>query len=217
MDKITLYHNLFLGCLIACIALAALAVLLFFVLDIRSVIGYLTGRSRRTQIQKMEAESAQSGRLFRKTRSGMQYADSQMKEDMGVQDSVSPGARKVENAVRSARSAELMSSQGAAEPVPDPQTPPHGGGEPTSLLQDGSENTSLLQDGSESTSLLRGRTEEIAPSQRPSAQGSPPAEAGATEYLEHVRQDGQEKANRSTNGTFRIEREIVMIHAEEVI
>ncbi|MCD8046373.1 MAG: hypothetical protein LUE90_07055 [Clostridiales bacterium] len=59
MENITLYHNLFLGCLIACIVLAALAVLLFFVLDIRSVAGYLTGRSRRARIRKMEEENTQ--------------------------------------------------------------------------------------------------------------------------------------------------------------
>lgn len=40
-----LYHNLFLGCLIACIVHAAIAVFIFFALDIRGVIGFLSGRT----------------------------------------------------------------------------------------------------------------------------------------------------------------------------
>ncbi|MCD7922018.1 MAG: hypothetical protein LUG27_06225 [Clostridiales bacterium] len=55
------YHYLFLGCLIACMALAAITVILFFVLDIRGVAGYLSGRTARRQIQKIEEENAAGG------------------------------------------------------------------------------------------------------------------------------------------------------------
>ncbi|MCD8133090.1 MAG: hypothetical protein LUE19_04460 [Clostridiales bacterium] len=55
------YHYLFFGCLIACMALAAITVILFFALDIRGVAGYLSGRTARRQIQKIEEENAAGG------------------------------------------------------------------------------------------------------------------------------------------------------------
>jgi len=97
MDRITLYSNLFLVCLAACIGLAVLAAVLFFALDIRNVFGYLSGRTAKQQIRKMEEASAQSGRFFRKTRSAMQYAAEHRKADMGISEAALPGAREAEN------------------------------------------------------------------------------------------------------------------------
>ncbi|MCC8151650.1 MAG: hypothetical protein LIO96_09425 [Lachnospiraceae bacterium] len=239
MNKIELYGNLSLIFLAACIGLAVLAVILFFVLDIRSVFGYLTGRTAKRQIQQMEEESAQSGRLFRKTRSNMQYVDEHMKADMGISEAAAPGARKVENAVRSAKSAELMQS-GGEQTAPSPggnytASRQQGGEEATSLLQDGAQATSLLQGGEQATSLLQNgeeatsllqhgeeatsllRNGEETTSMLKNVRTRTPGPDETTAYLEHARQTEQKKAHRSTNGTFKIEREIIMIHAEEVI
>ncbi|MCD8149892.1 MAG: hypothetical protein LUE92_10100 [Clostridiales bacterium] len=132
MDRITLYGNLFFTFLAACIGLSVLAGVLFFILDIRSVSGYLTGRMAKRKIQQMEEEIAQSGRLFRKTRNNMQYVDEHLKADMGISGAAVPGARKVENLIRSA----------------------------SSLLRDGEQAASLLQSEEQATSLLQ--SEELA-------------------------------------------------------
>lgn len=99
---ISLYHNLFLGCLISAIVCLIVAVVLFFVLDIRSVIGYLTGRRAKKGIKELEAITALSGRLLPKERTNMQYVDQKMKDDMGVRQKAKPGIRRVENVVEAA-------------------------------------------------------------------------------------------------------------------
>ncbi len=57
IQKITLYHNLFQGCLILALICLVIAVVLFFLLDIKEVIGYLSGRQRRKKVKEMEAGS----------------------------------------------------------------------------------------------------------------------------------------------------------------
>ncbi|MCD8217411.1 MAG: hypothetical protein LUD01_05105 [Clostridiales bacterium] len=153
MDRITLYGNLFLTCLAVCIGLAVLAGVLFFVLDIRSVFGYLTGRMAKRQIQQMEEEIAQSGRLFRKTRSTMQYVDEHLKEDMGISGAAVPGARKVENLIRSA-SLLLRDGEQAASLL-------QGEEQETFLLQGEEQETLLLRSEGQETLLLQGE-EQVA-------------------------------------------------------
>lgn len=97
--KIQLYHSLYLGCLCLTILCLILAIVLFFALDIRSVLGYLTGRQAKKKIRELEAANAVSGRLNAKERSAMQYVAQDMKKDMGVRQKAAPGARKVENVV----------------------------------------------------------------------------------------------------------------------
>lgn len=99
---ISLYHNLFLICLISAIVCLIVAVALFFVLDIRAVIGYLTGRRAKKGIKELEAVTALSGRLLPKERTNMQYVAQEMKDDMGVRQRAKPGIRKVEHAVEAA-------------------------------------------------------------------------------------------------------------------
>ena len=118
--KIGLYHNLFQICLILALLFFVLAVVIFFVLDIRSVIGYLTGRRAKKGIKKLEAETALSGRLMPKERTNMQYVAQEMKDDMGVRQKARPGIRKVEHAVE-------VAAHPVAEPsraTTIPQTPP---------------------------------------------------------------------------------------------
>ncbi len=100
-QKISLYHHLFLGCLIVALICLAAAAALFFLLDIREVIGYLTGRQRRKKVKELEAANAQSGRLM-KEKSSMSYVAQEMKKDMGVRGQAAPGARKVEHVVQEA-------------------------------------------------------------------------------------------------------------------
>ena len=99
---ISLYHNLFLICLISAIVCLIVAVVLFFVLDICAVIGYLTGRRAKKGIKELEAITALSGRLLPKERTNMQYVAQEMKDDMGVRQKAKPGIRKVEHAVEAA-------------------------------------------------------------------------------------------------------------------
>jgi len=112
--KISLYHNLFLTCLVLAFVCFALAVVLFFVLDIRSTLGYLTGRRAKKKIKELEAATAVSGRLMPKERTNMQYVAQEMKDDMGVRQRAKPGIRKVEHVVEVAMptTADLPVSEG---------------------------------------------------------------------------------------------------------
>lgn len=119
-QKISLYHNLFQICLILALVFLVLAVVLFFVLDIRSTIGYLTGRRAKKGIKELEAVTALSGRLMPKERNNMQYVAQEMKDDMGVRQKARPGIRKVEHAVEVAAHPVVEASRATTIP----QTPP---------------------------------------------------------------------------------------------
>jgi len=56
--KLSLYHNLFLICLVLTFICFALAIALFFILDIRSTLGYFTGRRAKKKIQELKAATA---------------------------------------------------------------------------------------------------------------------------------------------------------------
>lgn len=101
IGRISLYHNLFQICLILSIIFLVVAVNVFFMLDIRFTLGYLTGRSAKKQIKELEEANAASGRLISKGKS-MQYVAQEMKNDMGVRQAAAPGIRKVEHAVQPA-------------------------------------------------------------------------------------------------------------------
>ncbi|MCC8029272.1 MAG: hypothetical protein LIO75_05710 [Lachnospiraceae bacterium] len=180
-----LYHNLFLGCLIACIALAAVAVLLFFVLDIRGVIGYLTGRAAKRQIQKIEEESAASGRLYRKTRRNQQYEEEKQSGESGISPAAMPGARKVDHAVQSAHSAEIARREQQRQT--EGQQPARQGVRAEQPVRQSLENRSLppqaeLSD-SVGTTLLSdsGETELIVPTDAGTAGTTLLEDAGGTE------------------------------------
>ena len=114
---ISLYHNLFLVCLILALVFFALAVILFFVLDIRTVWALKSGRHRKKAIKKLEESTALSGRLKQKERTNMQYVAQEMKDDMGVRQKARPGIRKVEHAVEAAApiTAEMPAPQTTSE------------------------------------------------------------------------------------------------------
>lgn len=172
--KIQLYHNIFTVCLVLSLVCLVLAVALFFVLDIRSVLGYLTGRQRRRKVKEMEAANAVSGRLMRE-QSSMQHVAQEMKEEMGVRQIQTPGARKVEKVVE-----ELPVSEVPKEaPVQEKQ-------QPSPAAPQEMQRTEPVRETE--TTLLK--------------------EDGSTEVLYE---------STAPQGTFTIEREIILIHTEEVI
>lgn len=195
-EKIELYHNLFMGSLFLCIIFLVLAVVLFFVLDIRDVLGYLTGRSARKKIKEMEEANASTGRLSVRERTNMQYVAQEMKDDMGVRGQVVPGARKVEHVV------EQQPQQVAPVQMPNTQTSPQQE-EATDVLQQEIYETEVLQPDMDSTTLLQ--TNDMAET---SLLKEEILEDGATATL---------KIKMDTDGVFRIERELIFIHTDEVI
>ena len=79
--KISLYHDLFQASLVLALTFLVIAVALFFLLDIRSTLGYLTGRHAKKMIKELEAATAVSGRLMKKQRTNMQYAVQEVKHE----------------------------------------------------------------------------------------------------------------------------------------
>lgn len=208
-SKISLYHNLFIACLVLALICLVIAGIVFFVCDIWNVFSYLTGRRAKKQIKELEEENAASGRLMRKERNNMQYVAQEMKEDMGVRGAVMPGARKVENVI------ELV------EPSQSTQ-------ESTSLLQEnvGMDAISLLQNnvGTDVTSLLQEEknieqeTSLLSVSQQ-LVQKEESDDPQTTVLSEENLDDATATLKKGSAGigTFKIEREIILIHAEEVI
>ncbi len=190
--KIELYHNLFFACLAVCIVCAVIAVVIFIILDIKSVVGFLTGRRAKKQIQKLEENNASSGRLFRKSRGNMQYVDRQMKEDMGVRGTATPGARKVEHVVSTGQRQEFSDSENQTFAQQDSQ---------------GAENTSVLEtDEADKGTALLYKKDDAEEKQGDSQSGR--KNDFSTEIL---------SGKGNAKGAFRIEKEIILIHSEEVI
>lgn len=214
-QQIELYHNLFLGCLALCILCFIISIVIFFLLDIRKVIGYLTGHSAKKQIQVLEENNAASGRLVPRERSNMQYVAKEMKEDMGIRGAASPGARKVDNVIQNSDRTEIqnMNVKPAFSSGSEATTVLNSGTEEeTSLLQQFKEQGITEQQSQESSPYAKSdwRTETSYQSTDTNVNTSQPVinNNGSTEVL-----DG----DNVKMGTFVIEREIIMIHAEEVI
>lgn len=176
--KISLYHNLFLVCLALSALCLIIAIIVFFALNIRDVLGYLTGRKAKKAIKELQESNAASGRLMPRERTNMQYVAQEMKEDMGVRGAAVPGARKVDNVVQNS--------------IPQAET-----------WNEQADATELLQES-----------------------GSVPVAASIPEPTTEQAIVQQSATNDSTAmlnltnaklGTFVIEKEIIMIHAEEVI
>lgn len=176
--KITLYHNLFLACLILGALCLVITIIVFFVLNIRDVLGYLTGRKAKKAIRELQESNAASGRLMPRERTNMQYVAQEMKEDMGVRGAATPGARKVDNLVQN-------SAPSAAE------------------WNEQSDATELLQETANSQPATVASEAEAK-----QAMAGQVAINGSTAMLD---------LTDAKPGTFVIEKEIIMIHAEEVI
>ena len=193
-SRIELYHNLFTGCLAVSLLCLILAVVLFFVLDIRNVLGYLTGRQRRKKVKEMEAANAVSGRLMRE-RSSLEHVAPEMKTEMGVRQTPTPGARKVERIV---------------EEVPPDHAPPD---HTSSIWEDQGLKMEPLQT-ERATTLLTGENATALLSEE-AGTALLAGEAGTS----LLNEDGSTAAlnQKAVRGQFLIEREIILIHTEEVI
>ena len=82
--KISLYHNLFQVFLILSLVFLAMAVVLFFLLDMRSTLGYLTGRHAKKRIKELEASTAVSGRLMQKQPAAYRYVSHELKLEQDI-------------------------------------------------------------------------------------------------------------------------------------
>lgn len=181
-EKIALFHNLFVICIVGCVICCIIAAVVFFLFDIPKVWGYLTGRNAKRQIQQMEESSAASGRLMTRQRSNMHNMAQGIKDDMGVRDTITPGARKVETIVQTAN------------------------------------------EGSDATALLR---EEVASEHQPEVAEvqhqvveQTPQVVVQTPTVPEMQEDGTTgilDVAQMAIGSFVIEKEIILIHAEEVI
>lgn len=203
IQQINLYNNLYKGCLGLSLLFLVVAITVFFMLDIKSTIGYLTGRKAKKQIKELEAANAESGRLMSKGKS-MQYLDQKMKNDMGVRQAATLGIRKVENVV---------------EPVMEPE-------EHQQMVLQSATKKSLrtkkieleLQDTgtlatsyTDSTQLLNNNQSETGGTYNTTVL----AEETNTSYINSSTAVLDEKVSQV--GHFMIIRELMLIHTEEVI
>jgi hypothetical protein len=205
-SKIQTYQTLFWICLALAVLCAVIAVTLFFVLKIHEVFGYLTGRKAKRQILALEESSAGSGRLMSREKSNMHQMAQGIKEDMGVIDKASPGARVVENAVQTEIRQEV--GQGSEN------TSLLGGGQAASVVFSETVNAS----GSMTPAPISGMmTDSVIPSQGQASMEldiiSPTSSDAEPNYGETAMLN-----NENTKvGTFVIEKEIILLHAETVI
>ena len=56
ISRITLYHNLYLACIGATVVFLCISIVLFIRLNIKEVIGFLTGSQAKREIQRLETE-----------------------------------------------------------------------------------------------------------------------------------------------------------------
>lgn len=152
-EKIQLFHNLFLIFLVLALLCLVIAVVVFFILDIRSVLGYLTGRRAKKKIKELEEATSVSGRLMPRERSNMLYVAQKMKDDMGVPQKAKPGMRKVVHAVENAvPTTEKMEIPVIHQPSSIPQS--------TDVLNEGAVNNAAEMVAGELTAMLEaGKTE----------------------------------------------------------
>lgn len=68
MNKIEIYTYLCYASAVLCVFFLVLTIIFFFLFDIRSVIGYLTGSSAKKEIKELQKESALSGTLAHKAK-----------------------------------------------------------------------------------------------------------------------------------------------------
>ena len=212
IQQINLYNNLFKICLVLALIFLVVAITVFFMLDIKFTIGYLTGRRAKKQIKELEAANAASGRLMSKGKS-MQYVDQKMKSDMGVRQAATPGIRKVEHAVEHVAepvAEQTMAQQPVQQEVQQPATKKSlrkRKNEPVSqdtqvLTMPDMDATQLLQSNengawdTNNTTVLTGKM------------SASYMEEPSTAVLD-------EKVSQM--GRFLIIRELILIHTEEVI
>ena len=247
-SKIQTYQVLFWICLGMAVLCAAVAIALFFLLKIHEVFGFLTGRKAKRQILAMEVSNAGSGRLMSRERSNMHQMAQGIKEELGVIDVVSPGARVVEHAVKSEASQELEKEEQNTSLLNNGQF----GNENTSLLGGGMNANAAAAANAQATQAQQAAPQAAAYEPTPQVQAAPQTpvyeqvpQAAAYEPATQVQQAAAYEPAATPSpaayaaapqastlpygstdmlnnapikvGTFVIEKEIILVHAEDVI
>ncbi len=202
-QMINIYHTAFIIFLVLTILFLLLSVFLFFKLNIREIYDLRTGRGARRKIQEMEEINERTGKL----REDVVYENYNMTNYDLMPQSKSEPLQEVRHTViyQDQGNVGLSVKQSQAMEAVE-------GGEDTTLLNDESE-TSLLSDDSETTllngdlqtSLLRGESKTLILGH---------SEELETSQLEDCKAKEEKK---ETVGKFNIEKEVMLIHTDEIL
>lgn len=140
------YRLIFLGAAVASVVLFILAITLFFILKIPSVIGDLSGSTARKAIQNIRAQNEQSGDKRHKV--------SAVNQSRGkITDKILPSGRLEPSNAAPLGTGVVTDKLNTASLVPDETTLLESAGE-TTLLQPAGGTTLLVQDEGNETTLL---------------------------------------------------------------
>lgn len=131
-SRISLFQTISVAFLIAALIFLILAAVLFFVFDVRSVWGILTGRAAKKTILEMEKKNAETGRLI----SYGPPSDARKLEDVISYPTTGEITQRSES-VKRQETAVLQEYAGGSEAAGENETTVLGGGGETSLLAAG--------------------------------------------------------------------------------
>lgn len=211
-QMINIYHTAFIIFLVLTILFLLLSVFLFFKLNIREIYDLRTGRGARRKIQEMEEINERTGKL----REDVVYENYNMSNYDLMPQSKSEPLQEVRHTVTYQDQGNVGLSVKQSQAMEAVE-----GGEDTTLLNDESE-TSLLSDDSETTmlndesettllngdlqtSLLSGESKTLI--------------LGHSEELENSQLENckAKEEKKETVGKFNIEKEVMLIHTDEIL
>ena len=214
-QMINIYHTAFIIFLVLTILFLLLSVFLFFKLNIREIYDLRTGRGARRKIQEMEEINERTGKLrdevVQKNYDAPEYdimpqSKSEPLQEMKHKVTYQDGGRAAASVDRSPvvevvsgmEETSLLNDESATTLLSDESA--------TTLLSDESQTT-LLSDDSQTT-LLRGESETavLGNHELTETEESSQLESGS------VSEEKEEKV-----GTFNIEKEIMLIHTDEIL
>lgn len=198
-QMISIYHTLFLVFLVLGLLLLVVSVVLFFRFDIRRIFDMKTGRAQKRTIQKMEEINAQTGKLRQDM---VANTPPKLKGEERITYPVTASNPTAPNpAVQKPGQAQTgnISNPGYASSTERARTEPLGGDayQETSLLgTDTNETTVLSSGGNETTLLSENNNETTVLSQK---------------------QMQEQRPKVQLPGMFKIEKEILWIHTQEIL
>lgn len=194
-QMINIYHTAFIIFLVLTILFLLLSVFLFFKLNIREIYDMRTGRGARRKIQEMEEINERTGKL----REDVVYEKYNMSKYDIMPQSKSEPLQEVRHTVtyQDKGNVDLSQNQSPVENRVE-------GEEATTLLNDESATT-LLNDES-ATTLLNDQSATTL-----LGGGSKTLILGNNEIQE------TEEAKKEVSGTFNIEKDVMLIHTDEIL
>lgn len=206
-QMISIYHTAFILFLVLAILFLLVSVFEFFKFDIRGIFDMRSGRGARRSIKKMEEINEQTGKL-------RNYTPNTTGEIPGRGRVVGPAtAEKLQkiSANKTGKSEALVGS-GAPQTLNE-KIPMEVDGQETALLNNGSEETALLDGENEATTLLKNND------------GNSDAETtilqeatSETTVLGVSQEQGtQQTVEQAIPRAFKIEKEIMWVHTDEVL